>query len=352
MRERGLLQASGESRPVMEPYFKVADKKLELHDLSWTLLEYWIPQAREMVDGLELTLTYCAPTGYRAAFVRLTVTNHRLEPVPVTLGMKSSFGRLSRVTYVPVTLRGERSVAPTAWVESGEAYSYITNDTRFSWAIVHPGSKATFGTPPLTVSPEVDAAHTETLKAGESTEALFVLAVGVEEFSSAHNARSLREILDRSGSEAVLNDAAAWCKARTRSTGHADLDLLMNRNFLFTELYAWGRTLDTEQLVGVTSRSPRYYVSAAYWDRDSMLWSFPGLLDVDAPAAREALEYALTIQLGNTGTHSRFIDGLVLEDGFQLDEGVAPIIALGSYMRVTNDMNFLTAHRNAVLFPA
>lgn len=142
----------------------------------------------------------------------------------------------------------------------------------------------------------------------------------------------------------MLNDAAAWCKARTRSTGHADLDLLMNRNFLFTELYAWGRTLDTEQLVGVTSRSPRYYVSAAYWDRDSMLWSFPGLLDVDAPAAREALEYALTIQLRNTGTHSRFIDGIVLEDGFQLDEGVAPIIALGSYMRVTNDMNFSTAH--------
>ncbi len=350
MRDRGLLQASGESRPVLEPYFKVGDKKLELHDLSWTLLEYWIPQARETVDGLELTLTYCAPNGYRAAFVRLTVTNHRLEPVPVTLGMKSSFGRLSRVTYVPVALRGERSVAPTAWVEPGEAYSYITNDTRFSWAIVHPGSKATLGSPPLTLSPEADAAHTEILKTGEATEALFVLAVGVEEFSSAHNARSLREILDRSGSDAVLNEAAAWCKARTRTTGHADLDLVMNRNFLFTELYAWGRTIDTEQLVGVTSRSPRYYVSAAYWDRDAMLWSFPGLLDVDTPAAREALDYALTTQLRNTGTHSRFIDGIVLEDGFQLDEGVAPIIALSSYMRATNDVNFLTAHRDAVYF--
>lgn len=56
-----------------------------------------------MVDGLALTLTYCASTGYRAAFVRLTVTNHRLEPVPVTLGMKSSFSRLSRVSYVPVS---------------------------------------------------------------------------------------------------------------------------------------------------------------------------------------------------------------------------------------------------------
>ena len=117
----------------------------------------------------------------------------------------------------------------------------------------------------------------------------------------------------------------------------------MNRNFLFTELYAWGRTIDTEQLVGVTSRSPRYYVSAAYWDRDAMLWSFPALLDIDPPMARDALEYALTTQLRNTGTHSRFIDGVVLEDGFQLDEAAAPVLALASYVKRTNDTAFLSA---------
>lgn len=123
----------------------------------------------------------------------------------------------------------------------------------------------------------------------------------------------------------------------------------MNRNSLFTELYAWGRTIDTEQLVGVTSRSPRYYVSAAYWDRDAMLWSFPGLLDVDPPFAREALDYALSIQLRNTGTHSRFIDGVVLEDGFQLDEAVAPLIEAAEYISRTNDDAFLRSHREALL---
>lgn len=349
MRERGLLQVSGESaRPVLEPYFQANGKKLALHDLAWTLLEYWIPQAREVTEGLELTVTYCAPNGYRAAFVRLTVTNHRVEAVPVALAMKSSFGRLSRVTYVPVTLRGERTIAPTPWVDPGEVYSYITNDTRFAWALVHPGSKASFGSPPLSASPEADAVHTAVLQPGESTEALFVLAIGVEEFSAAHNARALREMLDRSGSETMLNQAAMWCKARTRTTGRADLDLLMNRNFLFTRLYAWGRTIDTEQWVGVTSRSPRYYVSAAYWDRDAMLWSFPGLLDIDAPMAGEALDYALTVQLRNTGTHSRFIDGVVLEDGFQLDEAAAPVLALSAYLQATHDMAFLVAHRAAL----
>jgi hypothetical protein len=350
MRDRGLLQASGESaRPVLEPYFQANGQRLDLHNLSWELLDYWIPQAHQSVDGLDLTLTYCAPNGYRAAFIRLTMNNHRSEPVPVSLGMKASFGALSRVTYLPVTLRGERTVGPTPWVDPGEVFSYITNDTHFSWALVHPGAKAVVGQPPTSVSPELDAARTAILQPGESIEALFVLAVGVEEFSAAHNARSLREMLDREGSEAILDAAAAWCRARTRSTGRADLDQLMNRNFLFTALYAWGRTIDTEQLVGVTSRSPRYYVSAAYWDRDAMLWSFPGLLDIDPQLARDALDYALTTQLRNTGTHSRFIDGIVLEDGFQLDEAAAPVLALAAYLRTTGDRAFIAAHRDAVV---
>jgi hypothetical protein len=103
-------------------------------------------------------------------------------------------------------------------------------------------------------------------------------------------------------------------------------------------------------VVGVTSRSPRYYVSAAYWDRDAMLWSFPGLLDIDPELARQALDYALGIQLRNTGIHSRFIDGVVLEDGFQLDEGVAPLIAAGAYLRSTGDVEFLRSHRSAIVF--
>ncbi|HVN99759.1 MAG TPA: glycoside hydrolase family 125 protein [Steroidobacteraceae bacterium] len=349
MRDRGLLQASGESaRPVLEPYFQADGKPLAWHDPDWRLLEYWIPQARQSIDGLELTLTWCAPNGSRAAFVRLTATNHRAVPAPVTLGVKASFGRLSRVTYVPVALRGERTIGPSPWVDPGEVFSYITHDTQFAWALVHPGSVATTATPPLSLSPEANAAHAIVLQPGESTEALYVLAPGLEEFSAAHNARALREMLDRSGSDAIIAAAAAWCRARTRTTGRADLDLLMNRNFLFTAMYAWGRTIDTEQLVGVTSRSPRYYVSAAYWDRDAMLWSFPGLLDIDPQLARDALEYALTLQLRNTGTHSRFIDGVVLEDGFQLDEAVAPLVALGAYLRATGDAAFVGAHREAI----
>jgi len=349
MRQRGLMQVSGENgSPAIQPYFTVQGKPLALHHLAWEVMEYWIPIAHLTAEGMDVALTYCAPPGSRAAFLRMTITNRRTNPIPVTLGVRASFGSINRVTYLPVALRGERTVGPAPWVSPGEAFSYITTDTQFSWSLLHPGSTAQVTTPPTTAVPAADASKSVTLAPGETTESLFILGIGVEEFSAAHNARALRELLDRNGAEAVLNQAAAWCRVRTRTTGQPDLDLLMNRNFLFTELYAWGRTIDTEQWVGVTSRSPRYYVSAAYWDRDAMLWSFPGLLDIDPPMAAQALEYALTTQLPNTGTHSRFIDGIVLEDGFQLDEAAAPVIALASYIRRTNDLAFLNRHREAI----
>lgn len=345
MRDRGLLQVSGDGdSPALRPYVQVDGKAAPIHNLSWELIEYWVPTAKFNVGGVEFTFTYCAPPGSRGAFLNIEATNRGKAQAAVDLGAKASWGALDRVTYLPVALRGERTIVPAPWVADGETFAFVTDDTKFAWAFVHPGSQTTWNGPPAEHAPISDAHKSVTLAPGASAEANFVLASGVEEFSAAHNAKALVELLDRQGADALIDETAAWCRKRTRTTGNADLDLLMNRNFLFTALYAWGRTIDTEQLVGVTSRSPRYYVSAAYWDRDAMLWSFPGLLDIDNDLARDALEYALTIQLRNTGTHSRFIDGIVLEDGFQLDEAVAPIIALGSYVKKTNDIEFLRVH--------
>jgi uncharacterized protein len=349
MRDRGLLQVTGEAgSPVLQPYFEADGESVPFMNPGWELIEYWIPRADQTSDGLEMTLTWCAPPGVRGAFLRMTLTNHRALAVPVILGLKASWGALDRVTYVPVRLKGDRTLSATPWIDAGEVFGYVTNDTHFAWSLIHPGSQARMSLPPLTVSPEVDAQHVVTLEPEKTAEAIFVLGAGLEEFSADHNAHALELMLDRNGADAEIAQTADWCRSRVRTTGKPDLDLLMNRNYLFTALYAWGKTIDTEQFVGVTSRSPRYYVSAAYWDRDAMLWSFPGLLDIDSGLAREALECALTLQLRDAGTHSRFIDGVVLEDGFELDEAAAPIIALAGYVEHTGDVEFLRDHREAM----
>jgi meiotically up-regulated gene 157 (Mug157) protein len=65
------------------------------------------------------------------------------------------------------------------------------------------------------------------------------------------------------------------------------------------------------------------------------------VLDADAALAREMLGYVFGRQRRNIGVHSRFIDGTVLEPGFELDELMAPVLALERYVNATGDRSVL-----------
>ena len=78
MRQRGLLEVTGERGiPVLQPYFTVNGKPLQFKNPSWELIEYWIPTAHLIVDGLDATVTYCAPPGSRAAYPQIIVYPNR-----------------------------------------------------------------------------------------------------------------------------------------------------------------------------------------------------------------------------------------------------------------------------------
>ncbi len=347
MRDRGLLEVAGsKASPVLTPVIRVNGKPVRITGLDWSLLEYWIPSASFSHAGLRFEITVCAPPDVRAFMVRIAVRNTGRKSVKVEAGLDAAWGALNRVTYAPVPMTGRRSSEPAAWVHNCLCFPYKTDDTKFCWSLHAPGGSVK----PVGGSGAVRAAARKPLvvPAGGSAEAAFLIGAGVEEFSAAQSARVLNGMLDRGGTEGVIRETAAWCRPRTRTTRRPAIDLLMNRNLLFNRLFAWGRTIDTEELVGVTSRSPRYYVSAAWWDRDALLWSFTPLLAVDPAAAKEALGHALGRQLRNVGVHSRFIDGTVLEDGTQLDEAAAPGMALESYIRTTGDRAFLLQHRSSV----
>jgi hypothetical protein len=121
------------------------------------------------------------------------------------------------------------------------------------------------------------------------------------------------------------------------------LESAINRNLLFNYFFATGKTLDSEVLVAVTSRSPRYYVSAAFWARDVLLWSIPALVLTDAARARNVLLYSTRIGTLNVGDHALYMDGTALYPGFELDEAAAHIIGLGTYLDATRDYTVLEA---------
>ena len=347
MRYRGLLEMSGVAgRPLMTPFIDIGGKRLPLRKLRWSLRDYWIPTGTMDADGVRVRLTYVAPPVSRAAIIRFQVTNLRAAPVKVAPGMVVDWGRTNRVTYSPEPLSGSRTKSPTPIDTDMEVFKYNTDDTQMAWGFGYVGSHGTLH--PSRDNPGLTASHSDQLAPGETLDVHFVLGVGLDEYSAAYAMRVLNKRIDRYGVDGIIDEAADDARRRTRTTGDPELDRIMNRNLLFTTYYAWGRAIDTEQFVGMTSRSNRYYVSAAYWDRDALLWSFPALLDSDRERAREALDYALGTQGRDIGIHSRFIDGVVLEDGFELDELVAPIIALTSYLDRTNDIAMLERHRGVV----
>lgn len=163
------------------------------------------------------------------------------------------------------------------------------------------------------------------------------LGAGLEAVSAAATNVEFK----RRGLGALSGATSRWLQQRRRFTGDGRLDDLLNWNSFFNLFYATGVSLDAEQFVSLTSRSPRYYVCGAYWDRDALLWSLPAIQMVDQPRARRVLEYALTTQGRNIGVHSRFLDGVVLEPGFELDELCAPVIALAGYVKATGDQGLL-----------
>jgi len=347
MRYRGLVEFAGATgQPLMKPFLDVGGVRTPLSNLRWSLRDYWLPTGTMEAGGLRTRISYVAPPESRAAIIRFQVTNLGSAPVKVAPGMDVNWVRTNRVTYLPEPLKGSRTMSPTLIDSDMEIFNYRTDDTQFAWGFAYVGSQGVLHDE--NGDPGVTAEHEATLAPGETLDVHYLIGAGLEEYSAAYAMRVLNKRIDRYGLDGEIDQAAREARRHTRTTGRADLDRVMNRNFLFTTYYAWGRSLDTEQFVGMTSRSNRYYVSAAYWDRDAMLWSFPALLDTDRARAREALGYALGIQARNVGIHSRFIDGIVLEEGFELDELVAPLVALKSYVDATGDESLVERYATEI----
>ena len=216
----------------------------------------------------------------------------------------------------------------------------------------------------------IKVSHDRQLAPGDTATVAFYVAFNRE----ADGARTTGVHLKRVGWQELEERTYAWLRTRRRSIspqprcmdkvnnqgelsdpsemGNCDevanrddtpgrLESVVNRNLLFNYFFATGKTLDSESLVAVTSRSPRYYVSAAFWARDVLLWSMPALVLTDTARARDVLLYSTRIGTFNVGDHALYMDGTALYPGFELDEAAAHIVGLGTYLDATADYEIL-----------
>jgi hypothetical protein len=297
-------------------------------------LDHWIPVFRWTVGDLVLTETILTPVEAKGFVVVLELEN-KGRAIRTRLGLEGVWEQttytLFRERPLPVTMR----LRADPWTGS-LAMEALAGLPVVAWAI-HP-------VPDLEMTPPVSGDGPGPLRlvrdvglgTGERTIQCFYIGLGREEDGARTTAVDLR----RRGWERLLAGTRAWFRPRLVGGG-SRLAALYNINLLFNRFFACGRTIDTENWVWVTSRSPRYYVSAAFWSRDAFLWSLPGLLLADREAARAMLEYAFRTQWRNAGMHAQYLNGAVIYPGFELDELAAFPVGLGSYLRATGDATIL-----------
>lgn len=174
------------------------------------------------------------------------------------------------------------------------------------------------------------------LEPGEQCEVLFYVAAGSEIDGACLNNMDMR----RRGRK-IYEEQVKVLEKRHIKIEDEKLNYIANLNLNFCYYFSLGYSLDTDKLMLMTSKSSRYYVSAAYWARDCMLWAYPAIVIMDKEMAKKALLEACTTYLKNGPYHACYINGTNLYPGFELDELVAPIIALGHYLDKTGDKEIL-----------
>lgn len=334
MQHKGLIEVRGAGEmPLIAPFLRINGQDIPLTDLSWHREHFWIPVLRARAGACDFTMMVLPPVGERGFAMKLTVSGG--DGQELVWGLRGCWESSWSCINEDKQLEGSVHCYESGW-NSSLVFDFRSGGPVFAFAPMcdrEVASACTLQNNAVTYS----LSRRETLPAGGQREMVFYWGLGYEEVAAATSAKEML----RRGWDWEYGRTAAWLDRRACRMPTEKLTEIYNTNLFFCIFYATGLTLDTEELVCATSRGTRYYVSAAYWDRDVLLWAFPAILDADPELARQILSYIFGRQGRNLGIHSRYIDGTVLEPGFELDELMSPVIALRAYVDKTGDREIL-----------
>ena len=338
MQAKGMLELRGKDG-LIKPYVSIDGRRMS-QTPQWHREHCWIPSMRRHSPVAAFECAYLTPMGERGFGIRMTAENASSRTVRVTIGMDGDWDSTLHEVNESTAIDAGREVRTSGWNHMFVwlqkpglplfAFAPITSDNQ-------PFSQIDQGAVWSCEGYSYDIHRSKDLAPGERLSLDVFFGIGYEEVAAATSAKEML----RRGYDKLHDLSRQWLAAREKHLPDDHIQTLLNTNLFFAFFYASGRTIDTEELCMMTSRSPRYYVSAAYWDRDSLLWAFPAILSADREYARELLLAVYQKQGRNFGVHSRFIDGTVLEPGFELDELCAPVIALHRYVQATGDKAFV-----------
>lgn len=334
MQYKGMVEVRGnEHAPLIQPYIQINHEEISLTELHWSREHYWLPVLNANAGSHDFSMTILPPVGERGFAVRLSIKG--TDCADLTWGLHGFWESSWHCVNEDKQLEGSVHCYQSDWNHS-IIFDFRSGGPVFAFApMCDQETEVHYSLENNQVYYELS--RKDRLEKDSVLEMTFYWGLGFEEVAAATSAKEML----RRGWDWEYQKTANWLDQRTTKMVTEKLTEIYNTNLFFCIFFSTGLTLDTEELVCATSRSTRYYVSAAYWDRDVLLWAFPAILDADHELAEEILHYIFGRQRKNLGIHSRYIDGTVLEPGFELDELLSPIIALEAYVEKSGDQEIL-----------
>lgn len=357
---RSVVELSGaEDEPFLAAEITIDGKPVDLSKAVWEQERDWIPTFKIQENGLEIHSRIFPAIIHRGFVWKIELTSTSQDSIEAGIEWNSNWQDTRHVVHVSRPLRGERfgavnslyggipfvefrGIAPIFAVAfcPSESMDVAVSSSADPGKIISNSNQGEAAAP-IGEKLYCKVSKTFRLEPGQKKNIALYVSLGLEEISAIASAVDLK----CHGSESILSDMRCWIDNHRLNVGDEQLDHIVNMNSFYNFFYSEAFSLDTEELVLLTSRSSKYYMSGSYKDRDAMLWSLPAVLLIEPAQARRMIVNALTVQLKNIGIKSRFIDGVILEPGFELDDLCAPIRALSMYVRSTRDMSILFDRR-------
>ncbi|MDY6826741.1 MAG: glycoside hydrolase family 125 protein [Bacillota bacterium] len=330
----GLLEFCGSAEsPLLTPILQVEEEAIDPGNRAeWNYEMDWLPGF--CLSGEEWTLKgeIVCPPGYKGFFYRLSLANRGSHSLKIKLGWKICWTAFNYLVFHRRPVGGSRRIDYNSWTNS---------------LVLEAVAGLPLAALALAVEPQVtwhqsedkdcyQASCTAEVEAGECYTTTLYGAANLE----ADGAGTTTVDLRRHGAENLKLYSLQWLENRGGSN-EGEFTALLKRNLFFSYFYSTARSLDSEEVISLTSRSPRYYVSAAFWSRDALLWSFPAVMMVHQGAARELLLSVFRRHLRNCGEHAHYLNGTLLYPGFELDQLCAYFLALSHYLAGSDDYTLL-----------
>jgi len=132
--------------------------------------------------------------------------------------------------------------------------------------------------------------------------------------------------LRRKGFQTIYKELKEFLADKIITVPDGQIKNILNENMFFNYFFSTSVDFYSNRRVALTSRSSRYYVSGAFWERDFFLWSLGAIKLCDKQLYEDLYREMLITHHKNAGDHAHYIDGTVLYPGFELDEAAGYFI--------------------------